>query len=190
MINNICVFCSSSESIDKNYFKLANDFATIMGSKNINLVHGAGKIGLMGELSRTIRKCGAKAIGIIPERLHIDGVVSLDDDEIIITKDMQERKAIMREKADAFVVLPGGFGTLEEVAEVITLKQLRYHQKPIVFLDNNNFYKNLFEQFNTFYKEGFTKPEFRNLYFIAKTAEEAMDYILNYTFTKVEDKWL
>ena len=190
MINNICVFCSSSESINKSYFKLANDFALLMAKNNINLVHGAGKIGLMGELSRTVRSNGAKAIGIIPERLNIEGVVSCDDDEIIVTKDMQERKSIMREKADAFVVLPGGFGTLEEVAEVITLKQLRYHEKPIVFLDNNDFYKNLFEQFNTFYTEGFTKQEFRDLYFIAQNAKQAMDYIKNYTFEKVEDKWL
>jgi len=189
-IKNICVFCSSSDDIDKSFFETAYQLGNLIAEKNINLIHGAGKIGLMGELEKGARNYNTKVTGIIPEKLYKRGIYSETLDEIIITKDMKERKEIMRNKSDAFIILPGGFGTLEEAIETITLKQLKYHTKPIVFLNTNNFYSNLFLQFNNFYKHKFTNPKFKDLYFIAETPKQAIEYIINYKYIEVIDKWL
>ena len=102
---------------------------------------------------------------------------------------MQERKAKMREISDAFIALPGGFGTLEEILEVMTLRQLSYHTKPIVFLNTNNFYKYLFKQFEVSYKEMFAKHVYRKLFHIAKTAEETINYLITYTPVELDRKW-
>lgn len=189
-IKNICVFCSSSDDINPDFFKTAYTLGKLTGKNNINLIHGAGKIGLMGELEKGARNFDTKVIGIIPEKLYKRGIYSETLDEIIITKDMKERKEIMRNKSDAFIILPGGFGTLEEAIETITLKQLKYHTKPVVFLNTNNFYDNLFKQFDNFYNNKFTNPKFKNLYFIAENPEQALEYILNYKYIEVVDKWL
>jgi hypothetical protein len=102
---------------------------------------------------------------------------------------MQERKARMRDISDAFIALPGGFGTLEEILEVITLRQLTYHTKPIVFINTNGFFDFLFKQFEVSYDELFAKPVYRELYFVAKNPAEALDYIENYTPVILDTKW-
>ncbi len=189
-IKNICVFCSSSDDIDVDFFKTANELGKLIAKNNINIIHGAGKIGLMGEIEKGARNYDTKVIGIIPQKLYKRGIYSETLDDIIITKDMKKRKEIMREKSDAFIILPGGFGTLEEAIETITLKQLKYHTKPIVFLNTKNFYSDLFSQFNKFYNNKFTNPKFKDLYFIAETPLQAIDYILNYKYNEIVDKWL
>lgn len=187
--NYICVFCSSSDAINDQYFQVAKELGVIMVERKYNLIHGAGKIGLMGEISRSVKRCGGSVIGVIPEALNKKGITSEIDDEVIVTKDMHERKKTMFEKADAFIALPGGFGTLEEVIEIITLKQLRYHQKPIVFLNINKFFSSLFEQFEVFFKENFAKPEYAKLYHIADNSKDALDYIEKYRYETINDKW-
>jgi hypothetical protein len=102
---------------------------------------------------------------------------------------MQERKARMRDMSDAFIALPGGFGTLEEILEVITLRQLSYHTKPIVFINTNGFFNHLFKQFEVSYNEMFAKEVYRELYFEAGNAAEAMKYILNYKPVVLDAKW-
>lgn len=189
-INTICVFCSSSDDIDKKYFETAYKFGRLLSEHGKNLVHGAGKIGLMGELERGARNNSAKVTGIIPERLHKTGIFSETLDKLIVTKDMAERKTLMNKYSDAFVVLAGGFGTLEEVLEVITLKQLKYHQKPIVFINTDGFYNALLEQFEIFYNEKFTNKGFKDLYYICNTADEACEYLKNYKYEEFVDKWL
>lgn len=189
-IKSICVFCSSSDDINKDFFNEANILGQLISENNLTLIHGAGKIGLMGELEKGARKNKSKVIGIIPKKLYKRGIYSETLDEIIVTKDMKERKEIMRKKADAFIVLPGGFGTLEEAIETITLKQLKYHTKPIVFLNTNNFYKDLFKQFDKFYNSNFTNSKFKDLYFVANNSISAINYINNYIYTEVVDKWL
>ena len=100
-----------------------------------------------------------------------------------------ERKDQMRNMSDAFIALPGGFGTLEEILEVITLRQLSYHHKPIVFVNTNNFFDYLFKQFEVSYVELFAKDIYRQLYFVAQTPEEAMEYIENYEEVELDSKW-
>jgi uncharacterized protein (TIGR00730 family) len=143
----------------------------------------------MDVITREANKNGAKTIGIIPEKLRDFNLASDHAHEIIVSGDMMERKFKMRELADAFIALAGGFGTLEEILEVITLKQLGYHHKAVVFVNTNNFYDDLFRQFEKSYVEKFAKENYRKLYFIAQNAAEAMDYILNYKPEEIVNKW-
>ncbi|HOV13812.1 MAG TPA: TIGR00730 family Rossman fold protein, partial [Spirochaetota bacterium] len=132
-----------------------------------------------------------KIIGVIPEKIHksIDPFEGVH--EIIITKTMSERKSIMFDKAYGFVALPGGFGTLEEVLEIITLKQLGYVDKPITFLNTKGFYNPLLEQFEVIYKEHFAKQSNRDIYFVSSKPQEIVDYIKNYKPSKdSSSKWL
>jgi len=186
---NICIFSSSSNAIDSVYVDEAIKLARKIGEDGQTLVNGGANVGLMQWVLETAATAGAKTIGVIPEKLKGFDLISQHAGELIISKDMMERKAIMRDLADAFVALPGGFGTLEEVLEVITLKQLDYHNKAIVFLNTNGFYDDLFRQFERAYIEKFAKPAYRDLYFIANTSDEVMNYLSSYIPPVPVNKW-
>lgn len=187
---NICVFSSSSNKIDKVYFDSAKNLAVEMAKRQFNMVFGSGQVGLMGEMARTLHELGGETIGVVPERLNRNGIVFENCSEIIVTKDMRERKHIMDIKSDAVITLPGGFGTLEELSEMITGKQLGFHNKPIVILNVNNFYSPLIELFDEFCTQNFAKADCKNLYFITKDITEALDYIQNYKAEEIYDKYL
>nr|WP_319999918.1 TIGR00730 family Rossman fold protein [uncultured Draconibacterium sp.] len=186
---NICVFCSSSNAINEKYFEAAQNLGEIIGKGGHSLINGGANIGLMETATIAASKAGAKTVGIIPERMIDRSLASNNSHEVIITTDMMERKAKMRDMSDAFIALPGGFGTLEEILEVITLRQLSYHHKPIVFVNTNNFFDHLFKQFELSYVELFAKDVYRKLYFVAETPEEAMKYIENYEEVELDSKW-
>lgn len=185
----ICVFCSSSNAINDIYFHEARLLGEMIGHEKHTLINGGANVGLMEAVTISASKKGAKTIGIIPERMINRSLASDNLHEVIVTRDMMERKAQMREMSDAFIALPGGFGTLEEILEVITLRQLSYHHKPIVFINTNNFFGSLLQQFEKSYEEQFAKELYRELYFVAKTAEEAMEYIHNYEEVELDSKW-
>lgn len=186
---NICVFSSSSNAISQVYVDEAIDLAQRIGQFNFCLINGGSNVGLMDVITREAGKNGAKTIGVIPEKLRDYNLASIHAHEIIVSGDMMERKAKMRELSDSFIALAGGFGTLEEILEVITLKQLGYHHKAIVFINTNGFYDDLFRQFEKSYEEKFAKENYRKLYFIAKNASEAMNYLLNYQPEETVNKW-
>lgn len=186
---NICVFCSSSNAIDDVYFHDAKKMGERIAQQNHTLINGGANVGLMETVTVAASQNGAKTIGIIPEKMITRSLASDSAHQVIVTKDMMERKARMREMSDAFIALPGGFGTLEEILEVITLRQLSYHSKAIVFVNTNNFFDHLFQQFEQSYNEQFAKPVYRDLYFVADTPEQAMDYIENYQEVELDSKW-
>ncbi|MBL7972625.1 MAG: TIGR00730 family Rossman fold protein [Prolixibacteraceae bacterium] len=186
---NICVFSSSSNAIADVYVSEAVDLAKLIGQAKFCLVNGGSNVGLMDVITREAGKNGAKTIGIIPEKLRDFNLASVHAHEIIVSGDMMERKFRMRELSDAFIALAGGFGTLEEILEVITLKQLSYHNKPVVFINTNGFYDDLFRQFEKSYEEKFAKANYRKLYYIAQNAEDAMNYITGYKPEELENKW-
>ncbi len=186
---NICVFCSSSNAIGESYFHDAHQLGELIGSRGHALINGGANVGLMEAVTIAAREAGARTTGIIPEMMQGRNLVSNHAHEVEITTGMMERKARMRELSDAFVALPGGFGTLEEILEVITLKQLDYHRKPIVFINTENFFRHLFEQFDHAFAEHFSKPEYRLLYHIAASPPEAVDYLETYTPGEVINKW-
>jgi len=186
---NICVFSSSSNAIADVYVNEAIDLARLIGQSGYCLINGGSNVGLMDVITREAGKNGAKTIGVIPEKLRDFNLASIHAHEIIVSGDMMERKFKMRELSDSFIALAGGFGTLEEILEVITLKQLGYHSKAVVFINTNDFYNDLFRQFEKSYEEKFAKENYRKLYFVAKNAAEAMEYLLNYKPEAVIDKW-
>lgn len=185
----ICVFASSSNALPQAYTDEAIRLAQLIGENKQTLVNGGANVGLMHQMLEKALEFGAHTIGIIPEKLKGHNLVSEHAIELHITADMMERKAMMRDLSDAFVALPGGFGTLEEILEVITLKQLDYHNKPIVFLNTNGFYNDLFAQFERSFEENFAKPDYRNLYYIAKTSEEIIEYLQSYRPAEPVNKW-
>lgn len=186
---NICVFSSSSNAISDCYFEEAEKLGRLIGERSYGLINGGANVGLMEAVTISASKAGAKTIGILPERLINRSLASNNSHEVIVTKDMQERKAKMRQLSDAFIALPGGFGTLEEILEVLTLRQLSYHTKPVVFINTNNFYHYLMKQFEVSFSENFAKDIYRKLYFIAENAVEALDYIEKYKPAELDSKW-
>ncbi len=186
---NVCVFSSSSNAISEVYVNEAIDLGRLIGQNKFCLINGGSNVGTMDVITREARKYGAKTIGVIPEKLRDFNLASDHAHEMIISGDMMDRKFKMREMSDAFIALVGGFGTLEEILEVITLKQLGYHHKAIAFINTNGFYDDLFRQFEKSYTEKFSKENYRKLYFIAENASEAIDYILNYKPEETINKW-
>lgn len=186
---NICVFSSSSNAIHRIYFDEAEKVGKLIGAGGHTLINGGANVGLMEAVTLAASKAGAKTIGILPERLVHRSLASNTVHQVIITKDMQERKARMRKLSDAFIALPGGFGTLEEVLEVLTLRQLSYHTKPIAFINTNQFFKYLFKQFEVSFSEFFAKEIYRELYYSAQNAEDAMQYIADYKPLELDSKW-
>lgn len=186
---NICVFSSSSNAIADVYVNEAIDLAILIGQSSFCLINGGSNVGTMDVITREAGKHGAKTIGIIPEKLRDFNLASIHAHEIIVSGDMMDRKFKMREMSDAFIALAGGFGTLEEILEVITLKQLGYHHKAIVFINTNGFYDDLFRQFEKSYEEKFAKESYRKLYFVAEDSAQAMNYIQKYTPEKTVNKW-
>lgn len=185
----ICIFSSSSNAIASVYSEEAISLARQIGEKGHTLINGGANVGLMQKVLEAASAAGAKTIGVIPEKLTGYNLSSPYAAELIVSKDMMNRKAIMRDLADAFVALPGGFGTLEEILEVITLKQLDYHNKAIVFLNTNGFYDDLFRQFERSYAENFAKPAYRDLYYIARTSGEVMNHLASYIPPVPVNKW-
>ncbi len=189
MNRNICVFCSSSDRLAPVYYETAAELGTRIAKEKDGLVYGGTTVGLMGATARAAKKNGARVIGVIPKRIHEAGIGWQGIDEYIITNDMRERKALLSEKADVFIALPGGFGTMEEILEVMTAKQLGYHQKPILFLNINQFYNPVLAHFEHLYSEQFAKESYRSLYFMAASVDEAYAYIESYKAKVSELKW-
>jgi uncharacterized protein (TIGR00730 family) len=186
---NICVYCSSSEAVDDKYFEITKRLAELIVKKSYNLVYGGANVGLMRCLAENVKKNNGKVIGVIPESIHNKGIGFENADEFYITEDMHKRKAKMAELSDSFIALPGGFGTVEELCEIITLKHLNYHQKAIVIINYDNFYLNLLKQFDEFYKHKFSKEICKQLYFVAENEITAINYIENYIPIVVDQKW-
>ncbi len=186
----ICVFCSSSDAVASEYKDLARELGAAIGQRGDTLVYGGCNIGLMGLLARSVHEHGGRVVGIIPRKLEEIGLAYEKADEKILTNDLRDRKALMDERSDAFVVMPGGLGTLEEAIEVLNLKQLCYHRRPVVFLNSGGFYDRLFHFFEQTFDENFVKPEVRRLYHTVGGVEELLKYIDGYQPPEIEDKWL
>ena len=186
----ICVYGSSSCAVEKIYFDAAYQLGCEIAKRGDTLLFGGGLIGLMGATAKGIHANHGKVIGVVPEALNLKGIIYENCDELIVTKGLRERKAVMDERSDAFIALPGGYGTLEEILEIITLKQLRYHGKPIVILNINSFYDHLIKQFERMIVQKFAKPECTELYFVTDNINEALSYIDSYHPHAFTSKWL
>jgi len=155
----VCVFCSSSTRIDSRYLDLAAAVGTALAAQGWDVVSGAGSISMMGALARAARAAGARTIGVIPEALVALEVADHDSDEFIVTRDMRQRKGLMDERSDAFLALPGGIGTLEELIEVWTARSLNMHHKPVVVLDPWGDFDHLHALLRHWEERGFVREE-------------------------------
>jgi hypothetical protein len=158
-MRSICVYCGSSEDIDPAYRQAAKKLGKLIGEQGDQLVYGGGSVGLMGDCARAVHEHGGKVVGVIPESLSTVEIAYHNADELIVTDTMRERKQIMDDRADAFVVLPGGFGTLEELAEILVLKILKYTDRPLIIVNPDGFYDPLIELFNHFVEHKFAQPK-------------------------------
>ena len=172
---HLCVFCSSSGEIDKEYFRAARELGEEIARRKLALVYGGSDLGLMGELARSAHKHGGKIVGIIPKGLHLKVPALKAEHELIVTEDLRHRKTVMEMRSDAFVALPGGFGTLEELMEILTLKQLGYHNKPIVLLNTKGFYDPLISFFEKLFKDRFAHRKNRELYRLVPTVKSVFE---------------
>lgn len=185
----ICVFCSSSKYVDKIHYAAAHELAKSLVEFDFDLVWGGADMGIMGELARSVQKEGGYARGVLPKSLLEVGIEYKEADELIITRDMSIRKNTMNDMSDGYICLPGGFGTMEEILEVITLKQLKYFNKPIVFYNVDKFYDKFLEFVDHMVDTKFVKESMRELYYVTDNAADAVKYIKNYKAKPVEDKW-
>jgi uncharacterized protein (TIGR00730 family) len=186
----ICVYSSSSNAIEERYFAVAAALGREIARRDDILLFGGGMRGLMGATAKAVHKLQGKVIGVIPEALNIKNVVYEYCDELVVTPDMRTRKAAMDSRSDAFIALPGGYGTLEELLEIITLKQLNYHQKPVVIINTAGFYDQLLAQFDNIISLNFAGSSCRDLYFVTNDVAAALAYIDHYQPVAVRPKWL
>jgi hypothetical protein len=186
-MNSICVFCSSSNSIESIYFQTATDLGHKIGELGLELVYGGASIGLMGVVARATHEKGGRVVGVIPEFFSKKdkSIEYVEADELIVAETMRIRKTIMTERADAFLVLPGGIGTLEEAIEVLSMKQLGLTDKPLVFINTNNFYTDLISIFQKMIDLGFAKPSNLELFSVCSDPLSAIQFALSYQPKKI-----
>ena len=176
---NICVYCASSKHVAKEYFDAANRFGQLLAENGLACVCGAGREGLMGAIADSILARGGNVTGVIPQFMVDNGWCHQSLTHTIVTPDIHSRKQRMAEMSDAAVALPGGCGTLEELLEIITWKQLGLNGKPIVILNTGGFYDHLLQMLSHAAEEHFMKESHLRLWNVADTPEEAIRILMS-----------
>ena len=178
-IKNVCVYSASSTKIAPVYFAVAEELGHLLASKGINLINGAGSIGLMAATSNAALASGGTVTGVIPRFMIEQGWHHTGLTRLVETETMHERKHLMAEMSDGIIALPGGCGTLEELLEIITWKQLGLYLKPIVVLNIDGYFNPLLEMLQKAIDENFMRPEHGNIWVVANTPEEAVQLLYN-----------
>ena len=178
---NICLFGASSNKIDKKYIESVEVLGEAMGKRGHGLVFGGGANGLMGAVARGVYKTGGFIKGIAPSFFNVDGILFDKCTEFVYTETMRQRKQLMEESSDAFIITPGGIGTFEEYLEILTLKQLGRHNKPIAVFNIGGYYNDFEEMFEKAIGEGFINESCRDLERFFEDADEMLAYIENYS---------
>jgi len=187
-MQSICIFCGSSTGRNSTYTGAAVRLGGLLAERNLTLVYGGGNIGLMGEIAGSVMENGGKAIGVIPQFLAEKELVHQNLTEVRVVDSMHERKATMAELADAFIAMPGGYGTLEETVEVLTWAQLGLHRKPIGLLNIDGYYDYLNNFFEHMVAEGFLLRDYKDMLLIKKEPAEMLDSLLTFKPPDL-DKW-
>lgn len=177
---NICIYGAASSKIDKDFISAGETLGEKMAESGIGLIFGAGANGMMGAVARGQRRKGGKIIGVVPSFFNVDGVLFDGCDELVRTETMRERKKLLGEKADGYIVTPGGIGTLDEFFEILTLKQLARIDKPIVILNLKGFYNPMIDMIESFIAGKTIARRVTKLYFLTEDIDAAVDYIKNY----------
>lgn len=177
MTRLLCVYCSSSSKLDRKYYAAAERLGREMVERGWGLIYGGGKAGLMGAVAMAVKGAGGRVVGIIPDFMIERELAFGEADELVTVTTMRERKRIMAERADAFLTLPGGIGTLEELSEIMTERYLNLMHKPVVLFNQDGFYDDLIRFFERMVAERFKSPGLSDLFATAVTIEDVWRHL-------------
>ncbi|WP_196886099.1 TIGR00730 family Rossman fold protein [Aureivirga sp. CE67] len=184
-MKKIAVFCGASQGFNSVYTDVAKEVGNYFAKNDIGLVYGGGKIGLMGTVADAVHENNGHTIGVIPEMLRHEEIIHDKVSEIIVTKTMSQRKIEMSKLVDGYIALAGGFGTLDEIFEALTLGQLGIEEKPVGFLNTNGFYDSMLEQLDLMVKEGFLRQQNRDMVLVSDSLEDLIEKMYAYKAEKV-----
>ena len=185
----MCVFCASSANIDVRYLEAARELGTLLAQGRWRCVNGGGAVGLMGALTDGALDAGGEVTGVIPKFMVDKGWCYDRLEDVIVTADMHQRKQMMSDMADAVIALPGGVGTLEELLETLTWRQLGLVKKPVIILNTLGYYDPLLSMLQHAIDEGFMKPSHNQLWTVAATPQEAIDRLADDSAVELESKY-
>lgn len=188
-MKSLCVYCASSDRLDPKYPEAAQRVGAEIARRGWTLVYGGGKTGLMGAVARGAKGAGGTVVGVIPEFMKARELAFDEADELITVLTMRERKMLMETRADAFLALPGGWGTLEEIMEILTLKQVDVLQKPVVLFNQDGYYDELLAFFERMIRDKFMRESIRRQYAVADSVEGVFRALENWQTEPVESKW-
>lgn len=177
---NICVYGAASTELDRSYIETTEELGRKLAKRGHGLVFGAGANGLMGAVARGVFENGGYIVGVVPTFFNVDGILFENCNELIRTETMRQRKQIMEDRADAFIMAPGGIGTFEEFFEILTLKQLARHKKAIAVYNINGYYDAMEDMIDNAVKHNFVREKCKELYKFFTDADEMLDYLENY----------
>ena len=184
----ICVYGAASAEIDKRYIEEGERLGREIADRGFGLVFGAGANGMMGAAARGATEGGGEVIGIAPLFFQVDGVLYDKCTQLLRPETMRERKRLLEDMSDGFIITPGGIGTMDELFEILTLKQLGRHNKPIVILNTAGFYDEMLAMLDGFIKNKTLYPTVRSLYYVTDDANDCVDYIMNYEGGHIDPK--
>ena len=189
MQKSLCVYCASSDRVDPKYFAVAAALGEAMAQREWGLIYGGGKTGFMGTVARSVKAGGGRVVGVIPEFMKERELAFTEADELISVITVRERKLLMETRADAFLALPGGWGTLEELLEILTLAHLETLQKPVIILNQEGYYDDLLRLFERIVAEKFMHATIRGKYAVAHTVEEIFPLLDGWSYQQGDAKW-
>ena len=189
-MKRVCVFCGSASGSNPNYATAARELGSALVTRNLGLVYGGGRIGLMGEVATAVMAAGGEVIGVIPQALSGKEIAFTEATELIVTDSMHARKSKMADKADAFVALPGGYGTCDELFEILTWAQLGIHRKPVGLLNVNGFFTPLLAWLDHIVGERLLKSKHREMLLVAETVNDVLDKLAAWVPAMPETKWV
>ena len=188
-MNRICVFCGSKTGTNPLFLETAVELGRVLAQRGLGLVYGGASIGLMGAVADSVMGCGGRVVGVIPEAMATKEVAHEGLSEMHVVSSMHERKSMMARLADGFVALPGGFGSFEELLEMITWAQLGIHRKPVAILNVSGYYDPLIQLFERAIEEGFIKPRNRQLVVVKQEPDELLETLLTHELPVVK-RWI
>ena len=188
-MKHVCVFCGSQTGSNPVHIETARELGRELAGRGLALVYGGGRVGLMGELATAVVQTGGTVIGVIPHSLSAKEIAYAEATELVVVGTMHERKALMADRSDAFVALPGGFGTCDELFEILTWGQLGIHKKPVAVLNVGGFFDPLLAWADHLTAEGFLKPKHRELLLAADSVGDLFQKLADWRPVEPVVKW-
>ena len=177
---NVCVYCAASDRVDPAYSEIATSLGRLLGERKNTLVYGGGNTGPILALAKAVKDTGGRVVAVVPKALEGAGVTFDGSDEIVTTEDYQKRHLTMLKESDVFVALPGGYGTVAEIAENLSMRQLALHQKPLSLINKDGFWNGFLSFLDHLEAGEFILPEHRKLVHVAPSPEIALEYLDQY----------